>query len=258
MNDEKNKKPSDNQHQPKDPQAVRAQQFGDPNQRRNRQEDPETDESRELSSKEGGESHAGGQAAETRDDRAQGPAGDGGERGRGRAVSPNAVDHPSALHRGARSKSPSRPRAAAFHRTHDAPGPPNVRRTKSRIDIVAGNDGTATPRPSNTTSSPRRASAREPGHPYTATRGPSLLARRDAPRGRALAGVRSRWSAAVGSRGATAPRDRARWSARRSCWSATPSPRRNTSTRPRALAAGRAAMADQLAAHAMRQFTQPQ
>jgi hypothetical protein len=59
MNDEKNKKPSDTPHQPKDPQAVRAQQVGDPNQRRNRQEDPETDESRELSSKEGGESRAG-------------------------------------------------------------------------------------------------------------------------------------------------------------------------------------------------------
>ncbi len=57
MNDEKNKKPSDNQHQPKDAQAVRAEQVGDPNQRRNGREDPETDASRE--SKEGGESGAG-------------------------------------------------------------------------------------------------------------------------------------------------------------------------------------------------------
>ena len=59
MNDEKNKKPSDNQHQPKDPEAVRAQQVGDPNQRRSGQEDPKTGASRELRTEEGGESGAG-------------------------------------------------------------------------------------------------------------------------------------------------------------------------------------------------------
>jgi len=51
MNDEKSKRP-------KDQEAVRAQQVGDPNQRRKEQEAPKTDASRDLS-KQGDESGAG-------------------------------------------------------------------------------------------------------------------------------------------------------------------------------------------------------
>ena len=49
MNGKKSKKPSDNEHQPRNQEAERAQQVGD----------PKTDESRELSTEEGAERGAG-------------------------------------------------------------------------------------------------------------------------------------------------------------------------------------------------------